>query len=579
MSLRIGMNAATSALRTTQAQMALTSTNIANADTAGYTRKVATVGATTTQGQVTGVTLTGIESTLSKALLKDLSQAAAANGEAAAVADFAGRLGSLLGAVEDDGSGTSLAVSMDAFEAALSALSDSPESTTLTAETVAALDDLAAKLRATSTGVQGLREDADDDLAAAVATVNAALEEIASLNDRIQRVAGYGESTADLEDQRNAALTTLSEQMSVTWFVDDHNALKVYTSSGTALVDSQAHPVAYQSAGTIRGLDSYPGTLSGLTVGSKDITEEIKSGTIAGLLTMRDETLPAVQDELDALAARLIETVNTLTNGGTASPAPGGLTGTTAVVASDALGGSGILRVAVVDDGGTVQSHQDIDLSLYATVGDLVTALDSLSGLSASLDAEGHLTITADTDGQGVALNEMDSAIGGQGASAFFGLNDALAGSGAEDIRLSAALAADGSRLPTAALSSDPALADGDDALDDGDTTTVQALLTTLSEDHAFAAAGGLAATETSFSGYASSIVSAAATALDQAESAQTGAETARATVETSIAARSGVNLDEETARLEALRNAYEAAASVMEALNEMFDALLGMVQ
>ena len=42
------------------------------------------------------------------------------------------------------------------------------------------------------------------------------------------------------------------------------------------------------------------------------------------------------------------------------------------------------------------------------------------------------------------------------------------------------------------------------------------------------------------------------------------------------VASQSGVNLDEETARMAELENLYAATAELMRVLNDMFDALLG---
>src|SRR3546814_14089823 len=54
-----------------------------------------------------------------------------------------------------------------------------------------------------------------------------------------------------------------------------------------------------------------------------------------------------------------------------------------------------------------------------------------LDNATASLDSNGHLVITADAAGNGIAINEMDSAVavvGGEtrGLSQYFGLNDDL---------------------------------------------------------------------------------------------------------------------------------------------------------
>ena len=76
-------------------------------------------------------------------------------------------------------------------------------------------------------------------------------------------------------------------------------------------------------------------------------------------------------------------------NQGTSLPPPSTLTGTTAVTASTALSATGTVRIAVTDQSGNLASYRDLDLSGYATVGDLVSAINGISGLSASIDATG----------------------------------------------------------------------------------------------------------------------------------------------------------------------------------------------
>ena len=79
--------------------------------------------------------------------------------------------------------------------------------------------------------------------------------------------------------------------------------------------------------------------------------------------------------------------------------------------AADALSATGTVRFAVTDRDEALVSYQDLDLSSYATVGDLVAAINSIAGLSASIDAEGHVTVSADDAAHGIAVNEMDSAV------------------------------------------------------------------------------------------------------------------------------------------------------------------------
>ena len=72
MSLDIARLIAFSGLSATQVQISVTSSNISNADTTGYTTKTANQTSSVTNGVGTGVTVTGITSTVDKLLLKSL---------------------------------------------------------------------------------------------------------------------------------------------------------------------------------------------------------------------------------------------------------------------------------------------------------------------------------------------------------------------------------------------------------------------------------------------------------------------------------------------------------------------------
>lgn len=94
--------------------------------------------------------------------------------------------------------------------------------------------------------------------------------------------------------------------------------------------------------------------------------------------------------------------VNTAQNAGTALPPPNSLSSPGVIDGSSALAGTGTLRIAVLDDDGIIQSYSDLNLASYATVDDLVSALDGLNGVTASISADGKLTISADDSSLGL---------------------------------------------------------------------------------------------------------------------------------------------------------------------------------
>ena len=354
MSISIARSIAYSALMTTQVQMRVTSSNIANADTDGYTRKIANQAATVLAGVGTGTTIVGISSTLDKLLLKSLMAAASEFGAAGTTASYTDRLQSLFGST--DGAGTSIASTIADLEAALLELAETPESESLQSVVVDTLDALAAQLRETSDGIQDLRADADDEIETKVQDVNAALRQIDELNDQISGAAALGQSTADLEDQRNQAIQGIAALMDVNYFVNSNGRMQVYTSSGQALLDGSVHALAYEGAGMVTAGTVYsatpPSGFDAISVDGKDITSHIKSGRIGALIDLRDDVLPAAQSELDELATELADALNAVHNQGTAIPPPASLTGSETVSATDAFSATGTVRFAVTDRDG-----------------------------------------------------------------------------------------------------------------------------------------------------------------------------------------------------------------------------------
>ena len=586
MSLNVALRIATSSLMNTQVQISVASANIANADTAGYTVKTATLASSVTSGVGTGATITGISSTVDRLLLKSLMQATSALGAADTSNDYLNQLQALYGTSSGaDSTGTSLANTIAALETAISSLSGTTSSAALQANVVSSLDDIATQLRETSSGIQQLRSDADDQIASSVSDVNDQLKAIASLNTQIKQAAALGQATGDLEDQRNVALQDVASKMAVSYFVSSAGDLQVYTNSGQALVDSSAHLLTYTPAAAVTASTSYDASatsgFSGITVNGVDITRQITSGDIGALIALRDNVLPAAQAQLDQLANELADSLNAVSNQGTSLPPPSSLTGTTAVTAATALSATGTARIAVTDSSGTLAAYADLDLSSYATVGDLVTAINGISGLTASIDASGHLAISGTASGTGVSINEMTSSVGtdGQGLSDFLGLNDLVTSTGAADFAVRKDLLSNSGLLAVATLDSSATLTAGKAVLSAGSATMVNNLQNALTGSVSFGAVGGLGASTGSFADYAAGIVSNIATKAAQATTDYTAKSTTLSTFTSAMSSQSGVNLDEETAKISTLQSQYTAASQLIQAINEMFAALMTAVQ
>jgi len=562
---------ASSALSSAQVRMQVSASNIANADVGGYTTKTAVQAAVTTSGVGTGTTITAVSSSVDKYLQKDLVSEASQLGAATIAQQFADQLQSLMGETSSsDGSGTSLADALSEVQAALVTLSSTVESQTLAGLVVDALDTLAVQLRETSDGVQQLRADADQQITDAVDTANDAIETIAELNERIVVAKALGQSTADLEDQRFTALTSLSGVLDVSYTVKANGQMSVTAASGVTLVDGSAHLLSHDAVTT----STSETVFSGILVDGVDITSSLGSGSMAALVEQRDAVLPGIQASLDALAVALIDTLNAAHNTGSSLPAPTTLSGTTSVSAGDSLTASGTLRIVTVDDEGATLTSADLDLTAYASVDDLVAALDALDGIDASISS-GRLVIGA-SDGAGVAVADIERSVGaaGQGFSDHFGLNDLLTGASAADIGVRSDLLSGETPLANAVLDVTGTLSVGDSAVSVS-SSFAAGLAEALEGSTSFASTGLVGSGSYSLADYAATLVGAVASAADSADSQFETRQSAYESASTALTSQSGVNVDEETARLSELEQQYSVAAQILSVLAEMFDALL----
>ena len=574
MSLSVILNTAAAALTNSEYKIATTNNTIANASDTSYSRKVATSTAVSSTEALTVSTTTRVTDSY---LTKLTATSAASSAHDAAISSALTTYDAALGSVD---SGDDLSSELQAFETTLTNLSSSGADSASKAKAVAAATTLAGTIQGLSSTVQSLRTQANTDIGTTVNEINASTATIATLNRQIVSTAASGGDTTDLEDQRDAALQTLSSDIGVSYFVGPDNRMQVYTSAGDLLVGDQANAISYTAASTLSATATYPDQISGLTLGGRDITTSVTTGKLGGLINLRDDTLVQEQDKLDAFSTALISAANTVTNTGTAYPPPSSLQGTASVDASQALSATGQLRVAVTDASGAVVSSTDLDLSSYSTVGDLVTALNGVSGISAQLDSQGRLSIQTTDSTQGVALADISASISpsGSGVSAFFGLNNLFSGSSASDITVNSAIANAPDRLPVGALSTASTLSVGDIGVASGDTTTTDALSAAFSAARTFTAAGNLPTTSTSLQSYATDFVSSAANVISSASDAADASSAVFTAAQARMQNFSNVNTNEELANLTALQQQYQANAEMITTARTLFQALVSMM-
>lgn len=572
MSLNVAFSLAAQGISTVEKKLAVTASNVNNADKTGYTRKAYQTTSVTANGITTPLSGTVIQAAVNKSLIAHLTKQTSDYANATTTSDYLSDYSQTFGSTAEGAS--TLSSQFSALLSALQSLEDSPSETSVKATVVSSAQSLVSQLNSLSQSVQDARAQASQDIATSVDTINTKLKQIEELNTQISK---GGVDTANLEDSRTQALQELSEQIGIQYFTDDQNQVRIYSSGGDLLLGSKAATLSYSDPGNATRDMSYPGGFSGITLNGKDITTDIASGTLGALVILRDTTLPDEQAKLDELAGTLIDSVNGALSQGTTYPPLTTVTGTAEVDATDAFSASGSLRVAVASKDGTVESYTDLDLSSYTTVQDLLDGLNGISGVSAGI-IDGNLTITSTDSSKGIALNPMDSDAGGVNVTQYFGVNTLFSGNNAADIKVSAYVLEDSSALPTGTLSDSATLAVGDKGVTSGDSSVISALVDALGATQSFSAAGNFSAKSMSFSAYISAIISDVA---QQADTATQNADTASATYDAlteKLSSLTGVNINEETANMTALQSSYEANATMISTIRDMFEALLQAV-
>jgi len=148
-----------------------------------------------------------------------------------------------------------------------------------------------------------------------------------------------------------------------------------------------------------------------------------------------------------------------------------------------------------------------------------------------------------------------------------------------EDIQVSEYLRNNNDYLATSRLTDDAALVAGDPGIFIGDGSLSKEMNEAMTADTAFNAAGNFAAQTTSLDSYADSIVSNIA---NEASVAQDRADTATLIAEqtaTDLRNLTGVNIDEEMTHIVDLEAKYEAAATLIATIQDLFQDLLNAVR
>ncbi|MAF49844.1 MAG: flagellar hook-associated protein FlgK [Rhodospirillaceae bacterium] len=448
MSLEITLQNAISGLQTAKQSLQVISNNVANVNTDGYTKKIVEPTSRVIEGQGYGVELANVTRNVDTGIQRQLLTETGTFERLTVKDDFLRQVNSFFGRPEDNNSITHL---ISELGAQFDALAVTPETAATQFLAVKTATDVLSELERMSDEIQRLRSDTNLKIESAITEFNTAMDSIVDLNSSVIQFTASNISIADLQDQRDRALTKLSEIMDIKYFEKSDGSMTVFSGGGSTLIDGQKQALSYNRPSSMSPTLVYtktsatnylapgetghpvggvPGIFVGEEVKANDITSTLSSGKLKGLLDLRDTDLVSLQSQLDELAEKLKNELNAVHNKGAGYPPVSTLTGDRYVQSATTFSGTGIIRVGIVNDSGVLQEDLNLTMSSYTTVSTLVTALDAMTNLSASVNSDGHLQLSAQNDYR-VVINELTSSVSAagdlsKGFSDFFGLNNLI---------------------------------------------------------------------------------------------------------------------------------------------------------
>jgi flagellar hook-associated protein 1 FlgK len=619
MSLTQALGTALAGLNATQAGLSVISGNIANANTPGYVDQSSNQIEVAAGGDSgSSVDVKGINRNLNSLLQNQLWTETSGGSYADTKAGLYQQLQQVYGT---PGTAGAFDTSYNNFTTALQALSTSPSSYSSQTAVLGAAQQLTQNLNSMTGGIQALRSQAEQGIADGVTQANQAMATIAQINQQLSSNAPQDGATATLEDQRDQAVTQLSQLMNVNVTKNGNDQISVFTSSGLQLVGTQASQLKFDDRGSLSANSLWnanpakdgAGTIT--LVASDGTTTDlianksIQSGQIAAYLEMRDQVLPQAQSQIDELASQMSQSLSNQTANG--SPVTSGsqsgftvgvggvLPGNSVQVSyTDALNNPHTVTIVRVDDpaalplsGSASGTPNDpvIGVNFAAGMGSVVTQLNAALGSSLQFSSPsagvlqvlnapgGNSTVSSvstTTTATALAAGSTQLPLFTDGTTPITG---AITATGSQDVGLagritvnSAVTAAPGSLV---AYQTSPATAVGD-------PTRPNFLLNQLTKAAlTFSPTTGIGSASAPFSGTLSDFMSQVTSQQSQSAAAATSLQQGQDVVVNALQQRfntdSGVDINTELSNLITLQQAYASNARVMSTIQSMFTTLM----
>ena len=626
------LSTSVSGLLAFQQALDVTSNNIANASTPGYSVETANLaeapGQQTSSGFIgSGVDVQSVSSTYNEFLAQQVRSSQASYSSSNTLATQAGYVDNML-----SDSSTGLTASLQSFINSLQTVANTPTSTAARQALLTQAQALAQQLTSYDSQISQYGSQLETQLSADVAQINTITANIASLNQQIATASSAGQTPNQLMDQRDQLITQLSKYVSVQTTTESNGAMDVYVGNGQALVTGGAASKlttvsgAYDPSQLDIGISGPGGTTA-------NITSEISGGDLGGLLSARSQVLDPARNAIGQVSVAVATTVNQQQQSGMdltgAQGQPMFTVGGVQVLPDSNNTGSASLTVtrgalsslttddyrlqysgsawqltdvttgqsvAMTGSGTSASPFQAAGLSIVTggspASGDsflIQPTAAAAAGFGVSLTSPAQIAAASLVQGTVGSANTGTGAVssatvtnptawagaGGTITVTFTGANsytitDGSGNSTTGTYTSGSPMTFDGTQLT---LTGSPAAGDvftvtQNSAANTGDNSNLLAMTSALS-------ATSLDGGTTSVAGAANSLVSQVGLITQQAQNNATAQQTANQSATTALNNSSGVNLDQQAASMLQYQQAYQAMAQMIQASSQMFTSLM----
>jgi flagellar hook-associated protein 1 FlgK len=611
------------------------SNNISNVNTTGYsaesTNLVTNPASPTANGWIgNGVSVASVTRNYSDFLDAQTRGATSSFNQLNTVGGLADSINNMFAS-----SSTGLSATLQSFSQAIQTMANSPGQSATRQAVLNQAQSVISQFQGYQNNLTQLGGQVNTQIQSEASTISSLAQNIASLNQQI--MAAHNNGTAQppnsLLDQRNTLIDQLSQDISVNTVAQSDGSVSVFLGSGQALV------VGAQAATLSTGPDQFSSGQLDVSLKTStstvDITNQLSGGALGGLLQFRGQMLIPGQNALGQAAVTLATLLNTQNaagldqngNVGAALLAVGG----PQVLTSANNGGSASATASVSNLGGLTTSNYELQYD-----GSNWSLTDTASGVAAPLTASTVAGVTTLT-GAGLTLtvtgvaNKGDEFLVEPTGNAVSGLslltsdpakiaaagplvtsattgntgsasissatvpNTAAWTRGNYTISFTTGTAynvtdASGNPVSTGtytpgiplifngidvALTGTPAAGDSfaidDNAQGTGDNSNALKLAGILNQNVLNGGAESL-------SGAVNSYVGAVGLQTSQAQNGATAQQSVLNSAQSAQQSVSGVNLDQEAAKLVQFQQAYTAAAQVIQASNTLFASLISAI-